>query len=205
MGNSIIDQQAQTIVSKEVKRFILTSAQNNTRVHAQLWRNLLAFSEHMEAKLMVASFTYNKSTNPVGGRKAKRKTSKETDNEPEYWDANVVPFLCDKRIELAPGLTWCGEVQILPTAVNPLSGMESYTGRSSTIIPHPKFTVTSVASPKHKGTKFMWTTGTVTESNYIQKKAGQKADFHHGFGALSVSLEVLRLAFRPPTGLVLLL
>ena len=187
MKNSVIDQQAERFSG--VARSILTSAQNNTKVHDQLWENIHAFAEHMDATVMVASFTYNKMTNPIGGKQPKRKTSKESDNEPEWWDKRVLPFLYDERVELAPGLVWCGELQILPTAVNPLSGMESYTGRSSTIIPHPKFAVTSVASPKHKGTKFMWTTGTVTERNYIQKKAGQKAEFHHGFGALIVEVD----------------
>lgn len=175
----------------KVYHYILTSAQNNTKVHEQLWENLVAFADHFEipAQIFVASFTYNKMTNPIGGRKAKRKTSKETDNEPEWWHNIVLPFLTDERLQLAPGLEWCGELQILPTAVYPLSGLESYTGRNSSIIPHPKFAVTSVASPKHKGTKFMWTTGTVTVSNYIQKKAGQKAEFHHGFGALIVEVD----------------
>ena len=199
MKNSVIDQQAQTLVSLagedslplkgEVSYFIGTSAQNNTKVHDQLWENIIAYAKHLDARLFVASFTYNKMTNPIGGKQPKRKTSKESDNEPEWWDTRVTPFLVDRRLELAPGLVWCGELQILPTAVNPLSGMESYTGRSSTIIPHPKFAVSSVASPKHKGTKFMWTTGTVTLRNYIQKKAGQKAEFHHGFGALIVEVD----------------
>ena len=172
-----------------VLRYIVTSAQNNTKVHDQLWENLHAFAEHMDATVMVASFTYNKMTNPIGGKHSKRKTSKETDNEPEWWDKRVLPYLYDRRVKLAPGLEWCGELQILPTAVYPLSGLESYTGRNSTIVPHPKFAITSVASPKHKGTKFMWTTGTITMSNYIQKKAGQKAEFHHGYGALIVEVD----------------
>jgi len=203
MKNAIINQQAQpggkmysSGVGKEglplqgkVKRFLLTSAQNNTRLHNALWENLHAFAESIDARVMVGSFTYNKMTNPIGNNRAKRKTSRESDNQPEWWDKRLLPYLCDERVELAPGLVWCGEVQILPTAVNPLSDMQSYTGRSSTIIPHPKFAVTSVASPKHKGTKFMWTTGTVTMRNYIQKKAGQKAEFHHGYGALVVEVD----------------
>ena len=199
MKNSVMDQQVQTIPSLagedslplegEVSYFITTSAQNNTNVHDALWENIIAYAKHLDARLLVASFTYNKMTNPIGGKQPKRKTSKESDNEPEWWDTRVIPFLCDARFELAPGLEWCGELQILPTAVYPLSGLESYTGRNSSIIPHPKFAVTSVASPKHKGTKFMWTTGTVTQANYIQKKAGQKAEFHHGFGALIVEVD----------------
>ena len=173
----------------KVYSYILTSAQNNTKVHDQLWENLQAFANYIDARTFVASFTYNKMTNPIGGKNPKRKTSKESDNEPEWWDKRVLPYLVDERVKLAPGLEWCGELQILPTAVYPLSGLESYTGRNSTIVPHPKFAVTSVASPKHSGTKFMWTTGTVTMSNYIQKKAGQKAEFHHGLGALIVEVD----------------
>ena len=35
----------------------------------------------------------------------------------------------------------------------------------------------------------MWTTGTVTLRNYIQKKAGLLAEFHHGYGALIVEVD----------------
>jgi hypothetical protein len=47
----------------------------------------------------------------------------------------------------------------------------------------------SVASVKSDPTKFNWTTGTVTLRNYIQKKAGQKAEFHHCYGALLVEVD----------------
>jgi len=46
----------------------------------------------------------------------------------------------------------------------------------------------SVASGKYEGTKLIYTTGTVTKRNYIQKKAGQLAQFHHGFGGLLVEV-----------------
>src|SRR5699024_2726628 len=35
----------------------------------------------------------------------------------------------------------------------------------------------------------LYTTGTVTKRNYIQKKAGQRASFHHIFGALLVEVD----------------
>ena len=66
--------------------------------------------------------------------------------------------------------------------------MESYTGRHSTIIPHPKFAMQSIASPKDAGCKLIYTTGAVTQRNYIQKKAGQRAAFHHGYGCLIVEV-----------------
>lgn len=171
----------------EVFRYIFTSAQNNTQLHRPTWVNLQAFAKHINAEIVVATFTYNKQA--LGAKGAKRKTSKEGDGEQvEWWVPEVLPYVKDCRMEAASGLEWCGELQILPTAVNPIAGLESYTGRNSSIIPHPKFTVKTVPSPKYKGTKFIYTTGTVTEKNYIQKKAGQKAEFHHGYGALLVEV-----------------
>lgn len=167
------------------KVYLVTSAQSNTGIHTACWRNLLALAAHDDAEVLVASFTYSKPRASVG---AKRKTAKEAGEVEEWWAPEVEPYLCDRPVQLAPGLVWCGELQILPTAVNPISGLESYTGRDSSIIPHPKFAMQSVASPKGAGTKFIYTTGTVTLRNYIQKKAGQKASFHHGYGALIVEV-----------------
>lgn len=169
----------------EKLHYILTSAQNNTELNKPCWENLRAYAKHLDAALMVATFTYNKTWQGV----TKQKTSKESDKQPEWWVKDIEPFVCDERVQLAPGLVWCGELQILPTAVDPISGFESYTGRKSTILPHPKFAVKSMPSPKGQGTKFLYTSGTVTRRNYIQKKTGQRAEFHHGYGALIVEVD----------------
>lgn len=169
-----------------VRRFIITSAQNNTKIHAQCWDNLNAYAKHVDAEIIVATFTYSKRS--MSARGSKRKTAKETDQQDEWWASELKHHIRDESIQLAPGLVWCGELQILPTAENPLAGLESYTGRQSSIIPHTKFAVQSIPSPKHAGTKFLYTTGTVTQRNYIQKKAGQKAEFHHGYGAVIVEV-----------------
>jgi hypothetical protein len=169
----------------KVKTYILTSAQNNTGLHEACWLNLQALAEHDDAEIIVAAFTYCKPAAQLG---AKRKTAKERGYQAEVWDERLEPYFVDQRVELAPGLAWCGELQILPTAVNPISGLESYTARDSAIIPHPKFAVESVAAPKGKGAKLIYTTGAVTLRNYIQKKTGQKAEFHHGYGALLVEV-----------------
>ena len=164
--------------------YICTSAQSNTKVHAEVWRNLMALVAYEKAILLVGSITYSKAQK--GG---KRKTAREGSEKEEWWDAKVEPHLFDTSATIAPGLVWCGELNILPTASDPISGLESYTGRASSIFPHNKIALTCVASPKNAGTKFCYTTGTVTQRNYIQKKAGQKAAFHHGYGALIVEVD----------------
>src|SRR5271165_1398908 len=44
---------------KDIKRYILTSAQNNTDVHVNVWENLKALALHYEAEILVGSYTYN--------------------------------------------------------------------------------------------------------------------------------------------------
>ncbi len=171
----------------EVKRYILTSAQNNTRVHEGLLSNILALCNHYNAELIVGSFTYDKAS--YGPRSTKRgKGSTKADVDELWYDPQIEPYFRDKRMQLAPGLVWCGEMNILPTAVRPLTGLETYTGRKSGIFPHAKLQLQSVASGKHEPSKINYTTGCVTQRNYIQKKAGIKAEFHHVYGGLLVEV-----------------
>ncbi len=171
----------------EVKRYILTCAQNNTHVHRPTFQSLMALAGHYDAEVMVSRFTYDKMAG--GAKGAKTGTVKVSDFDDLWYDPELVPFFCDERVQLAPGLVFCGELNILPTAVRPLSGLETYTGRQSCIVPHVKLAMESIPSGKFEPTKFNYTTGTVTQRNYIQKKAGQKAEFHHCYGALLVEVD----------------
>lgn len=170
------------------KVYILTCAQNNTGLHETCWNSLQTLAKHDKAEIIAARLTYAVNSRSSDGQKQSRKTSREASGAIEVWDKRLEPFFCDHSVELAPGLVWCGELQILPTVSDPTSGYESYTGRASSIIPHTKFAAKSIASPKADGAKFIYTTGTVTLRNYIQKSAGQKASFHHGYGALIVEV-----------------
>jgi hypothetical protein len=169
----------------EVHRYILTSAQNNTYVHNSAWENLRALAEYYNAGIIVGTYTYNQ--NRYGQLSVKR--GKEKSKETVLWyDPKLTPYINDERIELAPGLVWCGEMNILPTAVNPLAGLESYTGRASAIFPHAKLAMRSIATMQGEGVKLNYTTGTVTQRNYIQKREGVIAEFHHIYGGLLVEV-----------------
>lgn len=181
-----MDEQVFDLPKKgKVKRYLLTSAQNNTRLHGSLWDNLLAFANHVEAEILVSTYTYNK--NAYGKLAVKRGTAQHDENL--WYDERIEDFVCDQRTVLAPGLVFCGEMNILPTAENPLEGFETYTGRRSGIFPHAKFAMRSIATMKGEGTKFNYTTGTCTQRNYIQKKAGLKAEHRHSYGALLVEID----------------
>lgn len=168
-----------------VSRFILTSAQNNTFVHKELLANLEALGAYYNAEIIVGTYTYNQ--NHYGQMSVKQ--GKDKPAEKELWyDPAITKYIKDYRIELGKGLVWCGEYNALPTNVNPLAGLESYTGRKSAIFPHAKLAMRSIATMQGEGVKMNYTTGTVTQRNYIQKREGVIAEFHHIYGALLVEV-----------------
>lgn len=191
----------------KVKRYLCTSAQNNTYLHDELYVNLLAFAKHVGAEILVSRFAYQRSGLNRGGDKAEwaptyedqriSLSPDETHKNPEtlygsdryVWAEEVYNHVSDERLELAPGLVWCGEWQRSPTTVNPLSGFQVYTGQKSAIFPHVKLCMESVPTSKHEPAKFNYTTGTITMRNYIQKGAGLKAEFHHNYGAALVEVD----------------
>lgn len=169
-----------------VRRYICTSAQNNTHVNEEFLQAIEALAEHYEARILVGTFTYNQ--NAFGQLSVKRGATK--DKETRLWyDPKIEKYVCDQRLELANGLVWCGEMNIMPTAVDPLSGLETYTHRKSAIFPHTKVAMRSIATMLDEGAKLNFTTGCVTQRNYIQKKEGQKAEHHHAYAALVVEVD----------------
>ena len=173
-----------------VKRYICTSAQNNTFVHQEFWEALKVLANYYGAEILIGTYSYN--MNAYGPSAIKYGTQNLKDSgtydKSPWFDPAIEEYLKDKSLELADGLVWCGEMNIMPTAVNPLAGLETYTHRKSAIFPHAKLAMRSVATMQGEGTKLNYTTGTVTMKNYIQKKEGIKAEQHHKYGALIVEV-----------------
>lgn len=170
----------------KIKRYILTSAQNNTHVHDVFWSNVLAMAKHYDAQILIGTFSYNQ--NNFGKLAVKQGTKKPYDDE-LWFDPKIKPYFSDARIELAPGLVWCGNMNILPTEDNPISGLETYGGSSSVIFPHTKIEMRSIATTPDLPVKMIYTTGTVTLMNYLQKKLGIKAEHHHRYAFLLVEVD----------------
>lgn len=160
------------------KRFIITSAQNNSYVHSKFLKSLERASKILDAKIIVGTFSYN--------TKGFQNLEK---GEGEWFDPKIKDYIVDEPVKLCKGLIWCGELNILPTAANPLSGLHSYSKEMSGIIPHAKLSLESLPTHKTEPCRMMYTTGAVTLRNYVQKKTGQKASFHHVFGALLVEVD----------------
>jgi hypothetical protein len=160
------------------KRFVFTSAQNNTLIHDKFLETLLSFCETNDAQLVVGRFSYNKN----GFMKTK-------DSEDLWYDPRIKPFVIDHNLDIGDSFVWAGELDINPTAANPLNGLDSYTGIRGCIVPHVKVQMKS--APRLKGTdpKFLHTTGALTLRNYVERRTGQIASRHHVAGALFVEMD----------------
>ena len=176
-----------------VRRYIFTSVQNNTFLHPG-WVNLKAYADWLDAldnsagcQFVVGTFSY--ALDAYGAKAVKRNAWKASNKDDPWYAPEIHDYIVDERMELAPGLVWCGEMNILPTVRHPLSGLETYNGRKSNIVPHAKYAMDSIPSMPDEGTKFNWTTGTITQRNYIQKNAGIKAEQWHGYGGLLVEVD----------------
>lgn len=183
----------------KISRYLLTSAQNNTYAFSSLLANLEAYSAHLTqdgniCQIMASKYTYNKAAYE-NSTLAKPGTRVASDEESLWYDPRLEKYFCDDpsqhgscRYQLAPDLQWCADINVSPTADNPLSKLDSYAGNHSAIFPHAKVAMKSMPRMKGEQARFLYTTGTVTQMNYIQRKAGQVAQHHHVYGALIIEV-----------------
>lgn len=169
------------------RTLVFTCAQSNTRLNEAFFGALLTYCKERDAELHISRFTYNKGTH--GKKSIKPGTQQASDDDDLWFDPRITDYVSDVSLQVTPDLVFCGELNILPTRIDPLSSFKSYTRAASGIIPHVKMRMESVPTMKHEAARFLYTTGTVTARNYIQKAAGQVADFHHVFGALVVEID----------------
>lgn len=163
--------------------YIITSAVNNTPVHASFWNNLLAYAKHLDAQVHVIAIRY------------KNPTSVFSDAKEEFWTEEILPYLDANRHDIHKNISIMSDVKIQPTVENPLSGMEGFSGDKSCIFGHPRIHLQFMPVPKLSKPKIMLTTGSCTESNYTDSKQGKKGDFHHTLGFTIISIKDKDTAF----------
>ena len=169
-----------------LKRFVITAAQNATPVHQAFFSSLRQFCEFNEAELVVIPIRY------------KNPTSRWTDSQEnsEVWDPALTPYLYNQRKNLNENLILMADIKTQPTAVKPLSGLESITGHMSGIFGHTKLQMQCIATPQDRHPKILTTTGACTVENYTDSKAGKKGEFHHSLAAIVVEIRGKKFFMR---------
>ena len=165
-------------LKRTTRRAVITAAQNATPVHAGFLRALEGYCNANNAELIVIPFSYKNQTSIW------TKEQQET----QWWDAKLVPYLCNERKNLNPNLVMVGDTKIQPTDKLPLSGLQSLTRGESAVFPHTRLHLQVVPVTQGAYPKIMSTTGAVTQENYTATKAGKIADFHHVYGAALVEI-----------------
>jgi hypothetical protein len=159
--------------------YVFVAAQNATPVHEGFWATLLQYIECRHGELNVIPYRYKNPTSIY------TEHSKELD----YWWPCLEPYLLDHKLKLCKGLQILGQIKMQPTATNPLSGFDGFTGEDSAILGHPKVQLRTVATPSKRLPKILATTGACTVPNYTDSKAGHKGRFHHNLSALVVEVD----------------
>lgn len=166
------------------RKFILTGAQNDAPLHKGFWENLQAYAEFLGAEIVVGPFTYTTSwwdeSNPSSRTYAKE----------------VADHLCFGQMLIGEEFAFCGEMNIIPTASQPISDLLTYPKNRSAAFPHAKRQLKSVPStdpsqPAHQ----VMTTGSVTRPKIVPRKAGVKAIFNHVIGAVIVEFDEIGVPF----------
>lgn len=167
--------------------FVFTSAQANTFLNEKFWASLMHLVRNKNAELHISRFTYNKQQ--FGKNSVKPGSHEDADGEDIWFDPRVLPYVSDAALQITDDLVWCGDLNIIPTRVDPINGFENHGRGASVIIPHTKMAMRSIPTMKWDDARFAYSTGTVTARNYIEKAAGQKASLHHVYGALLVEVD----------------
>lgn len=176
MSSNNVMEIIKSVSNRRVGTYVITSAQNNTPIHQQFFGTILNYCEINDAELMVIPYRY------------KNPTSVFIDKDFESWDSALDEYIVASNIKICPELILVGGVKIQPTAVQPLSGFEGYTGESSAIFGHPKIQLKTVPTPSQELPKILTTTGAITIPNYTDSKAGFKGEFHHSLAAVIVEV-----------------
>ena len=163
----------------KAQTYIFTAAQNATPAHAGFLKSLTLYAKKIGAEVIAIPLRYRNPTSQWS----------ENNDSHEWWDTDLVKYLYDGRFNLNKNLTILADIKVQPTAVSPLTGLESITGGRSGIVGHTKIQLTTIPTPSNNLPKIMATTGAVTVQNYTDTKAGKKGEFHHSLGALIVELD----------------
>lgn len=150
---------------------ILTAAQDETPLFEGALQNLKAYAAHRGGEVFIGGFTYQKGL------------FEDHSVRHGIFHQAVVPLLKPEVVELSPRLVWYGRANILPTAVDPLTGWDTNTRDAWAVFPHAKIALKSIPVVVGRPGKQIMTTGVITRPNYVQRNAGQKAEFHHTPGA----------------------
>lgn len=164
-----------TYTHSKSKRYFISCAVSGAPVDKKFYKSVQVMCDHLRAEQIYIPVQYNWSD---------VKTGKHV---PTY-DKKVSDNLLSEDIDLNKHLKLMGSVPLHATLQNPLTGLKHVSHNKSAVFAHPQRAMESVATPKSKLPKLLYTTGAITEPRYTRSKEGRKAQDHHTLGGLLVEV-----------------
>lgn len=160
-------------IERSKKRFIITWAQNETKIHKEFFNNIQAYAKHIDAQILVIAGRYQNPTAFSNPDKVREK---------DNWAKELKPYLTANRHNLHKYASVLADVKTQPTATYPLTGFQGIAGEATAILGHPKLHLQSLPVLEGRPHQILLTTGAVTLPNYSDSKAGAKAKSKHKYG-----------------------
>jgi hypothetical protein len=154
------------------KRFIITWAQNKTPIFKEFWDNILAYSNFIDSEIIVIPGIYNGI------------------NENDYlWDDELINYIRYKELHIHKNVIVFSNISIIPTSVNPLTGLFDLTDKETCVFGSPKIFLDTIPSLTSDYKKYLMTTGAVTIPNYKKSKTGRRSEIKHKYGFVIAEIE----------------
>lgn len=159
--------------------WILTSAQNNTDLNKPFWQALKRLSDYLNAPILTNSVTYALTE------------FKKMDRLEHRYPEEIRSTLINENVYLGNnGFCFLAKTNITPSARFPIQGLggilpPNASGAFGTV----KQDSESLPVAKGCDSRQIFGTGTLTQRNYRGKKAGQKVEPFHTYGALIVTMD----------------
>ncbi len=153
------------------QRYVITSAQNNSKINTKFFKALIHYCEINHARLIVIPCKYVLDTMNL------------------KWDAILLKYMVTENVMLSKKLRLLAGINLLPTLENPLNGLDSLSKGDSLVIGHQQLQMRSLAVNMTDSATIITTTGSITHPNSSSTKAGLKSDFNHSFSAIVIERE----------------
>lgn len=160
------------------KRYIITSAINNTDVHTDTLTCLRVAAKDLGADILVVPIRYKNPTIVLN-----------TGDYSTSWPPELRGCYISRRLQFADDITLYADVTLQATSTTPLSGLSSLPNLKHAIYGHSILQMEAYPNTVEKRALTSHTTGSVSVPCYSNTKQGHKAKALHHLGALLVEVD----------------
>ena len=152
--------------------YFVTSVQNNADVNYKALKTVESYCKARNAHLLVGQVLYN-----------------HDQDESMDFDPRLNKYYVNRETMLGSDTKVLFDVNILATRKYPCRAVSTMTQGKNTIVMSARRQIIPIPSGVFEDTNHIFSSCTLSHPHYIQKTAGQDAEFHHVYGGLIVEVD----------------